>query len=302
MDKCMLHGEGSVPSRGEKRTGLVILITLVMMMTEIGSGIVFGSMALLADGIHMGTHAAALMITLVAYWIARKNRNNRNFAFGTGKVGVLGGFTSAVILLIAALGMSWEALERLMNPHDIRFGEALVVAVVGLVVNIVSAFLLGHDHSHSHSHSHGEHECSHSHGEKHDHNLRAAYLHVIADAITSVAAIAALLAGRWFNAVWLDPVVAIVGSLVILKWAVGLLKDTGAVLLDYTKEEPLREQAGNIVSRYGHEIHDFHVWKIDASGLGLILSLAGKSHEKDSLMREELMRELSLVHCTVECI
>lgn len=307
---CSLHTVERNRS-GERKTSLVILITASMMIAEIAGGLIFGSMSLLADGVHMGTHAAALIIALIAFRAARIHQQNRNFAFGTGKVGVLGGYTSALILFAAAIGMVWESGERLLNPVQIRFEEALVVAVVGLIVNLVSAVLLGHDHSHDHDHTHSHdhehasdhHDHHHAHDDHHkheDHNLRAAYLHVIADAVTSVAAIIALLAGRMFNAVWLDPVVAVVGSIMIFRWAIGLIRDTGSVLLDYQPIEPIRSDVEKIVHEFGREIRDFHLWKIDATQLGLILTVHGCGGN-DADLRRKIMEHLPVVHCTIEC-
>jgi len=309
----------------ERRTFVVILITLFMMIAEVGCGMLFRSMSLLADGVHMGTHAAALGIALIAYRVARIHRGNRNFSFGTGKVGVLAGYTSALILFIAAGGMVWESVERLMNPVQIRFEEALIVAVVGLIVNLVSAVLLGHDHSHEHndhshehndhshehndhshehndhSHEHNDHSHGHNDHSHEDHNLKAAYLHVIADAVTSIAAIVALLLGKVFNAVWLDPIVAVVGSIVIFKWAIGLIRDTGSVLLDYTPSESVHRKVQTIVESYGRELKDFHCWKIDASQLGIIMTISGISGN-DRELREKIITAFPVIHCTIECV
>ena len=212
---------------GERNTRRVIVLTLSMMIIEITAGYLFGSMALLADGWHMGTHAVALGITAFAYFYARRHSDNPNYSFGTGKVGVLGGFTSAVVLAVIALLIGVESIQRLFSPHPIRFNEAIAVAFVGLVVNVISAFLLQEKHHHHHGHGH-----DHDHSKKfRDHNLRAAYFHVLADALTSVLAIIALFTGKAFGWIWMDPIMGIVGALIISRWSYGLLVDTGKVLL-----------------------------------------------------------------------
>ena len=207
--------------KGERRTLYVLILTAITMVVEIIAGSVYGSMALLADGWHMGTHVAAFMITNFAYRFSRKNADNPTFAFGTGKVNVLGGFASAVALAVVALVMLIESLNRIVDPHVIAFNQAIAVACIGLFINLISAFLLKDNHSHHHHHGH-----------EHDHNLRAAYLHVIADAMTSVLAIIALVSGKYLGWNWLDPVMGIVGAIIITRWSYGLLKQTGPILLD----------------------------------------------------------------------
>lgn len=233
--------------RGERSTKIVIAITAIMMVGEIASGILFGSMALLADGWHMSTHVAAFGITLFAYWYARRHADNPFYKFGTGKVSVLGGFASAVALVVVAFVMALESVGRFFSPEQILFDEAIIVAIIGLVVNLGCAKILhdsGHGHSHSHTHdeaddhphSHQGHEDHHHH----DHNLKAAYLHVLADALTSVFAIVALTAGKFYGLLWLDALMGIVGAAVITKWAWGLLRETSSILLDggeYGKKE-----------------------------------------------------------------
>jgi len=211
---------------GERNTRRVIVLTLSMMIFEITAGYLFGSMALLADGWHMGTHAVALSITAFAYYFARRHSDNPSYSFGTGKVGVLGGFASAVVLALIALLMGVESIQRLFSPQPIRFNEAIAVAFVGLAVNVISALLLQEKHDHSHEPGRG------STKNFHDHNLRAAYLHVLADALTSVLAIIALFTGKAFGWVWMDPIMGIVGAVIISRWSYGLLVDTGRVLLD----------------------------------------------------------------------
>jgi cation diffusion facilitator family transporter len=223
----------------ERNTRRVILLTLSMMIIEIAAGYIFGSMALLADGWHMGTHAAALGITAFAYRYARKHAQNPNYSFGTGKVGVLGGFGSAVVLAVIALLMGVESVQRLFAPVNIRFNEAIAVAIIGLAVNLISAYLLRGRHHYDHGAGHGHH---------HDHNLRAAYLHVLADALTSVLAIFALLTGKAFGWIWMDPIMGIVGALIISRWSYGLLVDTSKVLLD----RDVNAEASAIVSVVTH--------------------------------------------------
>ncbi len=212
---------------GERRTLWVVLLTAIMMVIEITTGVIYGSMALLADGLHMASHTTALGITVFAYVIARRLASDRRFAFGVGKINSLAGFASAVLLLGFAVIMVSESVDRLMNPVAIGFDQALIVAVVGLLVNGFSAWLLmstPHDHHHDH-----EHDSSHHH----DHNLRAAYLHVLADALTSLLAIVALLAGKYWGASWLDPTMGIVGAILVARWSLGLIKASSRVLLDW---------------------------------------------------------------------
>ncbi|HET7316827.1 MAG TPA: CDF family Co(II)/Ni(II) efflux transporter DmeF, partial [Sphingomicrobium sp.] len=213
---------GARHEQNARRTRWVVALTAVMMIGEIAAGFITGSMALLADGFHMATHAGALALAAGAYAFAKRHVGNPRFTFGTGKVGDLAGFASAVILGIFAIGIAVQSVLRLLSPVQVDFGDATVVAVLGLIVNLVSAAMLSQDHHH-HEHGHEHH---------HDHNIRAAYLHVLADALTSVLAIAALLAGRFLGWVWLDPVIGIVGSLVIARWSWTLMKQTAAVLLD----------------------------------------------------------------------
>ncbi len=252
---------------GERSTYRVIALTLVMMAVEIGAGLAFGSMALLADGWHMGTHAVALGITALAYFFARRHADNPRFTFGTGKVAELGGFTSAVVLAVVAIVMAAESLQRLISPHAIRFNEAIAVAVAGLIVNVVSAYMLQDRHSHDHPDQHGK-------GHGHDHNLKAAYLHVLADALTSVLAIVALSAGKAFGWVWMDPFMGIVGAAIITRWAYGLMMDTGRILLDRDVDPGfISEIVRRIEAESDNRVSDIHVWRIGAGSLSIILSI-----------------------------
>ena len=255
----------------ERRVRWVVLITAVVMVLEVVAGMAFGSMALLADGIHMATHALALGLAAVAYWITRRRAGDERFSFGTGKINALAGFTSALILLAVAFGMVWESVARWLNPVSIAYGQAMFVAVLGLAVNGASMLLLGdHDHDHDHGHDHHHHhDHVHAHDHHHDHddaedtNRRAAYVHVLTDALTSVLAIAALAAGWLAGAAWLDPLVAILGAVLIARWAVGLIKTTSGVLLDFQAPAPLREKVRDaIMSDRDAEVADLHLWSI----------------------------------------
>ena len=293
-------GEGH--ARNEKRTWIVIAVTATMMVIEIVAGNVYGSMALVADGWHMSTHAAAMLIAALAYSYARRHARNPRFTFGTGKLGDLAGFTSAIVLAMIALLIAWESFMRLRAPVSINFREAILIAVVGLAVNLVCAWLLKddhHHHGHGHDHGHG-HNHHHDEGGK-DQNLRAAYLHVLADAFTSVLAILALTLGSLYGWSWLDPVMGIVGSLVIANWSWSLIRDTGATLLDYVPEdEDLPEEIREIVTREGAEIVDLHVWQLGPGHHGAIVSLLADHPKAPSYYREKLAAIHDLSHVTVE--
>lgn len=256
--------------KGERRTLYVLILTAITMVVEIIAGSVYGSMALLADGWHMGTHVAAFMITIFAYRFSRKHADNPAFAFGTGKVNVLGGFASAVALAVVALVMLIESLNRIVDPHVIAFNQAIAVACIGLFINLVSAFLLKDDHSHHH-HGHG-------HEHHHDHNLRAAYLHVLADAMTSVLAIIALVSGKYLGWNWLDPVMGIVGAFIITRWSYGLLKQTAPILLDGSIEEKYQRAVRETIEKDADNlITDIHIWKVGANHYAAIISLVTHS-------------------------
>ena len=292
---CSQHIDHAHSHSPMRRTAIVVAITLLTMVAEITYGLITGSMALLADGIHMGTHTFALVITLIAYVLAGRHAHNPNFAFSTGKVGILGGYTNAILLGITALYMGYEAIGRLIHPETIRFDQALLVAVLGLAVNLVSATLLssgGHDHHH---HDHG-----HSHDHHQDHNLRAAYVHVITDALTSVLAIGALLTGRFLGHTWPDAAVAILGAVVILRWAYSLLLSSGKLLVDYhpaaEDEKAIREIAGST----GTTIGDLHIWKTSESGKAVILQVhPGASFDKQ-VFTDQVRSRCSCCHITIE--
>ncbi len=285
---------------GETRTLIVVGLTLTMMVWEILAGIVYGSMALLADGLHMGSHAVALGIAAFAYAYARKNAGNARFSFGTGKVNALGGFTSAVLLAVFALYMVIESIGRFIQPVPISFNGAIFVAIIGLVVNGVSAWILGdagHDHGHSHGHDHGHHHHHH-----HDHNRRAAYLHVLADALTSVLAIVALLAGKYAGWNWMDPMMGIVGAVLVTRWSWQLLRETSKVLLD-EQDQDMEEAVKQAVEGGETKVSDLHVWAIGPDIHAAIVSVVSHQPESPSAYKERIQaRCQSLVHVTVETL
>jgi len=279
-----------------RRTLWVVALTALMMVGEIAAGIVFNSMALLADGFHMATHAGALAVAAAAYAFARRHAADRRFSFGTGKVGDLSGFASALVLALVALGIATESVGRLFDPSPVAFGEATLVAILGLVVNVASVFLLSGGHSHGHQHDH-DHDHGHDHAH-HDNNLRSAFAHVLADALTSVLAIVALLAGRYLGWVWLDPVMGIVGGLVIALWAWNLMRDTAAVLLD-TSDPHLEAEVREQVEGPGDaRITDLHVWRIGPGAHAAIVSVAGTVDRET--IRERLVPVHELAHVTIE--
>ncbi len=281
-----------------RRTLWVVGLTALMMVGEIAAGIVFNSMALLADGFHMATHAGALAVAAGAYAFARRHAADRRFTFGTGKVGDLSGFASALVLALVALGIAGESIGRLFDPSPVAFGEATLVAIVGLVVNVASVFLLSGGHSHSHSHEHDPHRDHGHHDAHHDNNLRSAFAHVVADALTSVLAIVALVAGRYLGWVWLDPVMGIVGGIVIAVWAWNLLRDTAAVLLD-TSDPHLEAEVREQVEGPGDaRITDLHIWRIGPGAHAAIVSVAGRVDGKT--IRERLLPVHELAHVTIE--
>jgi cation diffusion facilitator family transporter len=272
----------------------VILLTFSMMVIEIVAGLLFGSMALLADGWHMGTHAGALGITAFAYRYARRNAVNPEYSFGTGKVGVLGGFSSAVVLLIITLFMGFESFRRLLSPVPIQFDAAIGVALLGLLVNILSAFIL----QNGNRHSHGDEFDMRSH---HDHNLRAAYFHVLADALTSLLAIGALTAGKFLGWMWMDPVMGIVGALVIAKWSYGLLRDTSTILLDrVANQETVAAIKSAIEADADNRVVDIHVWPVGSQQTSVIISIVTHFPKDPEHYKKLLTNFKNLSHITVE--
>jgi cation diffusion facilitator family transporter len=300
------HNFTHIDPTNERKTLRVVLLTASMMTLEIAAGMAFGSMALLADGWHMGTHAAALGITLFAYRYASRHACDPHYTFGTGKISVLGGFASAVVLQIVALIMMFEAVKRLFTPQTIHFNEAIAVASVGLIVNLVSVRLLGSGHSHGqldhvHEEHHAQHEHEHGHSHSDDHNLKAAYLHVLADALTSVLAIIALLAGSFFGWVWLDAVMGIVGGLVISRWAIGLLRETGKILLDGQSDANIVAQIRTLLENDADtRLCDLHVWQVGANEAAAIISLVTHYPRPVEHYRDLIKSIPALKHITVE--
>ncbi|UXZ96548.1 CDF family Co(II)/Ni(II) efflux transporter DmeF [Pseudomonas phytophila] len=289
---------GSSHDENAKRTLWVVALTVVMMVAEIAAGYITGSMALLADGFHMATHAGALGIAAAAYSYAKRHAASAQYSFGTGKVGDLGGFASALILGLVAIGIGVESVVRLFEPTQVAFGTATWIAVVGLIVNIVSALLLSGGHNHHHGHDHGHDHTHHAHGQ--DNNLRSAYVHVLADALTSVLAIAALLAGRYLGWVWLDPVMGIVGALVIARWSWSLIRTTSGVLLDRT-DEHVAQEIREIIEQSGDtKITDLHVWQVGPEARAAIVSVVGNASVTADMIRALLAPVHEVTHLTVE--
>jgi cation diffusion facilitator family transporter len=287
-------------ARNERRTQMVVALTALMMVVEIVAGLAFGSMALLADGLHMMTHAGALGVAAAAYVYARRHAHDRRFTFGTGKVGDLASFASAIVLAIVALLVGYESVMRLFEPVAIRFDEAIPVAVIGLAVNLLSAWLLGggHDHGHEHRHGHGH---DHTHDRVHrDHNLRSAYLHVLADAATSVFAIAALIAGRYFGLAWLDPVMGIAGALLIGQWSIGLMRDAGAVLTDAVPDARLAERIRQNIELGDDRIADLHLWRVGPGHTAAVIAVVSDTPREPDHYKQRLTGLANLSHVTVE--
>lgn len=303
-----------------RRTLQVVLLTAAMMVVEIAAGWIYGSMALLADGFHMATHAGALGVAAAAYAYARRHAHDRHYSFGTGKVGDLAGFASALVLGVVAVGIAAESIGRLFTPTAVAFGEATVVAVVGLAVNLLSAVILGGGHAHHHhhgrhghgehghdeyghseyerAHHHGDHDHDHAHGhEDRDNNLRSAYFHVLADALTSVLAIAALLGGRYLDWGWLDPAMGIVGAVVIARWSWTLLRDTASVLLDASDPALEAQVRGEVEGPGDARIADLHLWRVGPGAHAAIVSVVGVDRQT---VRRRLAVVPGIAHLTVE--
>jgi cation diffusion facilitator family transporter len=287
---------GHKHARHERRTWFVVALTAAMMVAEITGGTIFGSMALVADGWHMSTHAAALAIAALAYLFARRHAHDTRFAFGTGKLGELAGFSSAIILALIALLIGYESVTRLMSPVSIHFGEATAVAAVGFAVNVASAWLLFDDEHHHHHH----HDDGHVHHHHHDSNIRAAYVHVLADALISVLAIVALLTGRYLGWVWLDPVIGIVGALVIAQWSIGLMRTAGAVLLDMVPNPKLAATVRARLETDGDRVADLHLWHLGPGHAGLIAAIVSDHPKPPAAYKERLAPIKGLSHVTIE--
>ena len=285
---------------GERRTVIVTVVTFVMMIVEVLAGIIFGSMALLADGLHMASHTTALGINSFAYIYARRHSTDKSFNFGTGKVNTLGGFTGAILLCFFALFMAWESVKRLFFPVGIAFNQAISVAVIGLVVNIVSVFILDirkHNHSHDNSHVHSHHE------HEHDHNLQSAYLHVVADALTSVLAIVALLCAKYLGLIWMDPLMGIIGGIMVFRWALGLLKKTSYILLDKRGDEQIQQIIKESIEKDGDsKVADLHLWAVGPGAYGVIVSVVACHPLEPEQYKRLIPGNLGLVHISVEII
>jgi cation diffusion facilitator family transporter len=295
---------GHAHEANERRTWLVVALTSAMMVGEIAAGVFFNSMALLADGWHMATHAGALGISALAYRYARAHARDARFCFGTGKVGDLAGYTSAIVLGVVAILIGWEAVARLRAPLPIAFDEAIAVAALGLLVNVVSAAILARGHGHP-AGGHGDdpgHQHPHAHVHAHaDHNLRAAYLHVLADALTSVLALVALGLGRFLGARWLDPAMGLVGAAVIARWSVRLVLDTGRVLLDVAPGGTVAGAIRRAVeAREGERVADLHLWRVGPGHVAAIVSVVSDRGSSAEDVRAALAAVPGLAHLTVE--
>jgi cation diffusion facilitator family transporter len=314
---------GDAHERNERRAWFVIALCGAMMAIEIVGGLIFGSIALVADGLHMSTHAGALLLAALAYSFARKYAGDRRFTFGTGKLGDLAGFTSAIVLAMIALLIGYEAVTRFLAPVPIHFREAIPIACLGLGVNIASAWLLSggeHHHHHGHDehrdHGHGEHhghdhddEHSHGPGEEHDqqlgrahrdNNMRAAIIHVMADAAVSTMVITGLVLARLFGWLWMDPLAGLAGACVIASWSWGLIRDTGAILLDMNPDQAMAERLRAAVETDGDRVADLHLWRLGPGHLGAIVCVVTSKGRGPAYYRDKLSRFGSLAHLTVE--
>ncbi len=315
---------GDAHEHNERKTWIVIGITTTMMVTEIVGGIWFGSVALIADGLHMSTHTGALLIAALAYSYSRRYAHDHRFAFGTGKLGDLAAFSSAIVLAMVALIIVYESIERFFHPVEIAFGEAIPIAFLGLAVNLVSAFLLrddhhhhghGHDHDHEHDHDdHGHDDDDHDHEHHHDHdhghdrhaayrrdnNLRAAFVHVATDVVVSVLVIVGLFAARALNWLWLDPAVGLLGAAVVGIWAFSLVRSAGAVLLDMSPDPTLPQKIADRLEQNGDRIFDLHLWRIGPGHVAGIVSLASSQPQGPSIYKKRLADLRSLSHLTIE--
>jgi cation diffusion facilitator family transporter len=296
-------GEGH--EKNERRTWMVIALCSLMMVAEIIGGLLFGSIALVADGLHMSTHASALLLAALAYSYARRHADDVRFTFGTGKLGDLAGFSSAIILAMIALLIGYEALRRFIWPVPISFDEAIPIAVLGFIVNVASVLLLsggGYDHRHSHAaHDHDQDEHEHTQGAaQRDNNMRAAIVHVLADAAVSVLVIVGLLFARFLGWTWMDPVVGLCGAIVIAAWAYGLVRDTGAVLLDMNPDRGMAQRVRATIETDGDRLTDLHLWRLGPGHLAAILSVATQQQRGPEYYQSLLSRFRTLSHVTVQ--
>jgi cation diffusion facilitator family transporter len=289
-------------ARNERKTWTVIGLCGVMMVAEIVGGALFGSMALIADGLHMSTHAGALLIAALAYTYARRHAHDPRFTFGTGKLGDLAAFTSAIVLAMIALLIGWESVVRLLHPVAIAFDEAIPIAVVGLAVNLASAWLLRDEHDH-HPHGHGhDHDDDDHHHHHRDLNLRAAYVHVLADAAVSILAIVGLLAGRQFGLVWMDPVMGLVGACVIANWSWGLLRAAGATLLDLLPDQALAAKVLERLERDDDRVADLHLWRVGPGHCAAVVSIVSDAPQSLDIYKSRLADLPNLSHVTIEVV
>jgi cation diffusion facilitator family transporter len=298
---------GASHARNERKTWIVIGVCAAMMVAEIGGGALFGSMALIADGLHMSTHAGALLIAALAYTFARRHVGDERFSFGTGKFGELAAFTSAIVLAMIALLIGYESVVRFLHPVRIAFAEAIPIAVLGLGVNLLSAWLL-RDEPHHHDHDHGRdhHREDHDHDHPaHDHhhrdlNLRAAYVHVMADAAVSILAIVGLTSARLFGWVWMDPAMGIVGAIVIANWSIGLVRAAGAVLLDMQPDRGLAQEIEHRLEKGSDRVSDLHLWRVGLGHNAAVVSLVTDHPEPPEAYKAKLTDLAGLSHVTVE--
>ncbi len=283
----------------KKNTLYATLLTFVMMVAEIFGGLYFNSMALLADGWHMSSHVLALGLAYITYVAANHYANDPRFNFGTFKIEVLGGYTSAILLLGVALVMAYHSIERVFIPVDISYKEAIFVAIIGLIINLICAWLLKDDHAHHHGHDHSHEHHAHEHQ---DMNLKAAYIHVLTDALTSVLAIIALFGGMLFGAIWLDPAMGLVGSILVFAWAIDLIKESSKILLDATMNDPVAQEVTDIINAQSQkiQINDFHIFRVGKGKYGCILSLSSDIDIDITHIKNELSIHEELVHITVE--
>ena len=304
-------GEGH--ETNERRTWTVIALCTVMMAAEIVGGLLFGSIALVADGLHMSTHASALLLTAIAYRYARRHVTDERFSFGTGKLGDLAGFASAIVLAMIAFLIGYEAVTRIAWPVPIHFREAIPIAALGLIVNVASVLLLGGGHRHEHAHEHA-HDQGHGHAEHHhdhelahdnahrDNNMRAAVVHVLADAAVSVLVIIGLSLALVFGWNWMDPLVGLIGAAVIAAWAYTLIRDTGAILLDMNPDRTMTDRIKQVIETDGDRLTDFHVWRLGPGHLGAIISVTTQRQRGPDYYQTQLRRFRALSHVTIEVL
>jgi cation diffusion facilitator family transporter len=295
---------GEAHARNERKTWTVIAICAAMMVAEIVGGVWFGSVALIADGLHMSTHAGALLIAALAYTYSRQHARDERFVFGTGKLGDLAAFTSAIALAMIALLIGYESLNRFFSPVPIAFNQAIPIAVVGLGINLLSAFLLREDHDHHHPHPHHERDQAHTHSERglhhRDHNLRAAFVHVLADAAVSVLVIIGLVAGRQFGWIWMDPLMGLIATVVIMSWSWSLVRSAGAVLLDVSPDPALSAKIVARLEQCGDRISDLHLWRVGPGHMAAIVSVVSDHPETSSAYKKRLSDLPGLSHLTIE--